>query len=66
MKGAARLFALSSLSVGANPTAVQMELHKNYGVVMKAKDLQNIKQAQTGMLIIMSIICLPTRYVLYI
>ena len=51
MKGAARLFALSSLSVGANPTAVQMELHKNYGVVMKAKDLQNIKQAQTGMLI---------------
>jgi hypothetical protein len=48
LKGAARLFALSFLSVGANPTAVQMELQKNYGIVMKAKDLQNIKQSMTG------------------
>ena len=46
---------------GGVATAVQMELHKNYGVVMKVKDLQNIKQAQTGMLIISSIICLPTN-----
>lgn len=48
LKGGAKLFAISSILVGANPSAVQMELQKNYGIMMNAKDLRNLKQSMSA------------------
>lgn len=48
---AAHQFAKSALVVGGNPTLTRLEMSRSWGVFMKSKDLRNMKQAITGLII---------------
>jgi len=40
---------MSALSVGGNPTLTRKEIHNKWGHFMKSKDIQNMKQAMSGL-----------------